>query len=657
MSKDLIRYDSTSSIGGNKIFDSSSSSGDSYSSSTYSSSSSSEGAIKDNIKFPFDFSKKTQKKEKKENKKFNISPFPSPRNSLSSISRNIFTPPYDSSWFETEGNLSIKKYLDKLFALSRKNFNTNVNPNSIKALIVPHAGIRYSGLCSATCYEPLLQRTKPIKRVILFVTHHKDSDNIITTSYTHIPPPFGTKSLTIDTKTISYIKDLVEINNEPFQEEHAFFNQLPFIEYVAPDAIIVPILISSSMIINKQTNSKLVGLMKTLRTIVDYKSNGVKPNENIIICTSDFSHVNGHFEHKITNTNLNDKIINNSIFYNIRIKDNEILQFVYDKINGVKTRCCKIDDTLFITNSPSCGAMAMYLFTIFMNMIYDNTYYSSSDSSNSSGTDSDNSSNSSNSSTKIKKLYTRIASYYTSPNKESFDIINTFNPQNLNKYIDLKPSTSSVSYEGIIFTTQPYLEIGKIRTLQNIITDYEKQCLKSYIKDYILSKGNLQTINTPVFKMNINVYIIAKDADNNPRYCISSFDKRKNDDTTLLSNIKMLIDIMTTSKSTYNNIIYEALSPREINGLEFEIYIMGSILPIELSEYYDSRFDLSSDLIMNKSKNTYEYLFAPMEKLLTSKTNKKQLFDKLLNLKDTDLQNKKYRMNNLEMFYIECLKI
>ena len=671
MSKGIIRYDSTSSLGSSNK--SSSSSSDSlHSSSTSSiisssslSSSSSSTSSSEYIKFPFDYSKNKKNKIQKINKSNTLSPRPS----LSSISRNVFHPPYNSSWFETEDNLSIKKYLDKLFALSNKNFNTNVNPNSIKAIIVPHAGIKYSGLCSATCYAPLLQRTKPIKRIIIFATHHQHSDNIITTSYTHIQPVFGTKALAFDSKTINNLKDFVEINNEAFQDEHAFFNQLPFIEFIEPDAVIIPFLISSTMIIDKKTNAKLVGLLKTLRMMVDYKSNGVKPNENIIICTSDFTHVNGHFEHKIQNNIMN----------NIRKQDNEILQFVYDKINGVKTRCCKIDDTLFITNSPSCGTMAMYLFSIFMNMIYDNSYYSSSDSSNSSGTDSDYSSNGSNSSMKIKKLYTRIASYYTSPNRDSFNIIssnntntntntntnktnnskplNSFNPYNLSRHIELKQTTSSVSYEAVIFTTQPYLETQKIRSLENIITDYEKQCLQTYVKDYFNQQTNLQTINTPVFKMNINVYIIVKDSNNNPRYCISSFDKHKDEDSTLLSNIRMLIDIMTSTKTTYNDIIFEKLLPEDIDDLLFEIYIMGSILPIELSEYYDSKFDIKSDLLMHKTKNTYEYVFAPMEKSINPKTNKKELFDKLLNLKETDLQNKKYRMANAELFYVECLPI
>ena len=74
---------------------------------------------------------------------------------------NIFNPPYDSSWFETEINnsknysnskISIQNYINKLFNICKTHLDTNVKTNTTKAIIVPHAGIRYSGLCSASSY-------------------------------------------------------------------------------------------------------------------------------------------------------------------------------------------------------------------------------------------------------------------------------------------------------------------------------------------------------------------------------------------------------------------------------------------------------------------------------------------------------------------------
>jgi hypothetical protein len=74
----------------------------------------------------------------------------------------IFNPPYNSSWFETEINnnkhnskITIQNYINKLFKICKIHLDANVKPDTTKAIIVPHAGIRYSGLCSASAYDQL----------------------------------------------------------------------------------------------------------------------------------------------------------------------------------------------------------------------------------------------------------------------------------------------------------------------------------------------------------------------------------------------------------------------------------------------------------------------------------------------------------------------
>lgn len=669
----LSRYDSTSSFDSNTSksniksidtisTDSSSSSNNSSigsfsSSETNLSSSSYSSNSETYFKFPFKFKTKDKLKKNTDNKIIRYI-------SISPKEYNItYIPPYNSIWFQTDNNyVDIKTYLDKLFILSRKNFSLNINPNTIKAIIVPHDSLKFSGLCSATCYQPLLLRTKPIKRIIMFITNHTNTDNIISTSYINIKPILGNKQLNIDTKIIYQLKNFIEINNNIFEIENAFFNQIPFLEYIAPDAVILPLLINNTILINKESNIKLVSLLSKLKQIIEYNTNGIKKNENIIICSSNFSNINGYYD------NINgyyENKINNSTLNNIIKQDNEILQFIYNKVNGIKSRCNKIDDTLFINNSPSFGTMSLYLFSIFMNLLYDNSYYSSSDSSNCSTNDSDYSSNSNNSQKKIKKLYSRISCHYISPQIDTNININNFNINNLSSYMNLKNTMSSKSYEGVIFTTQQYLETDKARSIQNILTEYEKLCINTYIKDYLYSKvninnidyRNLQTINTPIFKMNINIFIIVKDKENNARYCISSFDKQKNEDANLLSNIRMLIDIMLNTNTNYNGNIYKKLSPEDIINLDIDLYIMGSILSIQLTEYYNNKFNLDSDLLLNKDKDKFKFVFSPIEKNLNNKLNKKNLIEKLLNLNENELQNNKYKMNNLELFYIECLKI
>ena len=64
-------------------------------------------------------------------------------------------------------------------------------------------------------------------------------------------------------------------------------------------------------------------------------------NDTILICSSDFSHVNGHFIKKV----------NTHIFQNIRKLDNETLQFLYNIVDGNEPRNQIIDTILFIKNN------------------------------------------------------------------------------------------------------------------------------------------------------------------------------------------------------------------------------------------------------------------------------------------------------------------
>ena len=121
---------------------------------------------------------------------------------------NIYNPPYESSWFETENKVSLDKYIKRLFSISKQHLKSNVHPDTIKGILVPHAGIRYSGLCSASAYSQIIGRSQPIKRIILLCTNHQSSDNIVSTSYTDISSYKlkSLKNLKLDTDTIEYLK-------------------------------------------------------------------------------------------------------------------------------------------------------------------------------------------------------------------------------------------------------------------------------------------------------------------------------------------------------------------------------------------------------------------------------------------------------------------
>ena len=186
---------------------------------------------------------------------------------------NIFRTPYEkysNSWFQTEDKLSLASYIKKLFSIVRSNLSCNVEANTTKAILVPHAGIKYSGLCAASAYYELTNRTQPIKNIILLCTSHINLSgsvgvlNIMAPRFNKIRPSKKGHFLSVDTQFIDKIKHLMGMDNldgTHFQEEHSFFNQIPFLEIVAPNARICPVVSIVKFSLATISNQRIWGLV------------------------------------------------------------------------------------------------------------------------------------------------------------------------------------------------------------------------------------------------------------------------------------------------------------------------------------------------------------------------------------------------------------
>ena len=619
---------------------------------------------------------------------------------------NLYKPPYDSSWFETENKVTLDEYIKNLFTIAKTHLKSNVNPDTIKGILVPHSGIRYSGLCSASTYSQLLGRTQAIKRIIILCTNHKLSDNFIGTSYTDIESYNNNRNLKIDIKTIQYLKQYMQIDDNKFNEEHSFFNQLPFIEYIIEhsnknvkngtinlnnsnfsnisNVLLLPLLISNS--INLLDLKIRDNIKKILITLLEL----LKNEDTIIICASDLSHINGNFENKYKS----------NIHQNIRKNDNDILQFLYDCLNGVNNRNQKIDDILFIQNAPSSGTMNIYLFAKLLSMYSGGLEYSSSSSSSSSSNSSESKSptiykimeykdqsqfqfqfqskyqnkqkKTQNNNLSLNKLFSRVCCYYTSLLRDNIDINNVdhnFNPLDLIRETNITDiSLSSVSYAGLIFTRQPYIETKENRKIENMFSQYEKLALIGLIKDELYNKFDINTkykmmnhiifpINSQSFYYNLGVYISVYNTNGNLRAC-SGTTETNNNDLTILSNIKKITNQLALEKSTYKNINFLPLMPSEFNKLTFNITILYHIKPIDVTEYFGYKFIVGKDGLIFKSNNN-NYVFS-----LTSinendiRIEKKELLESLCKTEFSSIMkpNKTcYEINNIKLYYNEGL--
>ena len=96
-----------------------------------------------------------------------------------------------------------------------------------KAIIVPHAGIIYSGYAAMAGFQHLELNENIF---IIAPSHHESFNNIALPEYTYFETPLG--SLEVNNRLI---KDIAEkfpclISNEVFDKEHSIEVQLPFIQ-------------------------------------------------------------------------------------------------------------------------------------------------------------------------------------------------------------------------------------------------------------------------------------------------------------------------------------------------------------------------------------------------------------------------------------------
>jgi len=628
---------------------------------------------------------------------------------------------YSKSWFQTENSLSLSNYIKKLFSIVRSHLSCQVEPDSIKAFIVPHAGIKYSGLCAASAYYECINRTRPVKNIILLCTshynlvdsrnqkHNKNILNIMAPSFNLIKTTEPGKFLSIDTQLIDKIKHLIKLDNQEnthFLEEHSFFNQIPFLEAIAPDASICPLLINNIFIDSNNNDNRNGGsynggsynggsyncgsyngggesskdIFKNVKQILELlqkliiilKTKYIR-NDTILICSSDFSHINGNFEKKISS----------HIFQNIRKCDNETLQFIYNLVDGQESRISMLDTLLFMKNSSTCGIMAIYLFAKILNsMQMSFTSSCSSLTSSSSGVSdclpSSNSNisklkyphknknkNQSQSQSQSQRFNSRISCYYTSITRE-FINLEHFDNKNLVPLYEIKSSnTPSVSYLGLIYTKQQDMKEKYKSKLEFLLTQYEEYALLGLAREqlfyYLLKKeGNvslpsqlIKPINAQVFQLELGVFTTIK---NNGilRGCIGTLET-DNDELNIEKNVKQFV-IEASSKDSR----FKPITLSEFNKVDISITLLNKLIPITLNQYFTNKFQLGKNGILMKIGKQQGYFLPSVASELGLKTNEKnKLLDELCQEKVAKCDTKKAfrKYSNTQLFYNEGLEI
>ncbi|MBT3394062.1 MAG: AmmeMemoRadiSam system protein B [Waddliaceae bacterium] len=137
----------------------------------------------------------------------------------------------------------------------------------LKAIIVPHAGLVYSGQVAAYAYK-ILEKHKKRKAIIVGPAHTAFLNGYAADDNEQWETPFGTVKITENT---------LEKNSNAHRSEHCLEVQIPFLQEIFDDIEILPIVVG---------DADAKALADDIMKILD--------DDTILIISSDLSHFNDY---------------------------------------------------------------------------------------------------------------------------------------------------------------------------------------------------------------------------------------------------------------------------------------------------------------------------------------------------------------------------
>ncbi len=204
-----------------------------------------------------------------------ITPLQSCAQDLSSSSEMKVRPAaVAGSWYTADGEL-LRTVIDRMLQESPE--ASLENPHEIRALIVPHAGYRFSGRTAAAGFK-LLQGRQFSRVIVLGPAHYsRGYRGISIPEVTHYETPLG--HIPLDQKVIAQLRKDPLVANRPelHQREHSIEMELPFLQRILdPGWKLVPILVAS---LNAEQYRNAGNL---LRRIADQNT--------LVVVSGDFTH-------------------------------------------------------------------------------------------------------------------------------------------------------------------------------------------------------------------------------------------------------------------------------------------------------------------------------------------------------------------------------
>jgi AmmeMemoRadiSam system protein B len=191
---------------------------------------------------------------------------------------HVIRPPAVAGLFYPGPPAALRAELDELLAGAAVDAAAS---DSLKLLIVPHAGYVYSGAVAAAAYALLATQQRRIRRVVVLgPTHRFAVRGIAIPSADAFATPLG--SVAVDRDVLTQLARLPKVvtSDAAHAAEHSLEVQLPFLQTVLTDFTLVPLAVGNVADAD-------------VATVLEQVWGGA---ETVVVISSDLSHYQGYLD-------------------------------------------------------------------------------------------------------------------------------------------------------------------------------------------------------------------------------------------------------------------------------------------------------------------------------------------------------------------------
>jgi MEMO1 family protein len=190
----------------------------------------------------------------------------------------IHVSPYSGTWYPGSGE-ALTRLLEEIERASSRRTGGYLLPDPI-AFVVPHAGLEYSGTVAGAVYR-CLRQARPERIILLGFCHRSELPSVAIPEIAAYTSPSG--QVTVDRDTVDWLLRFPQFVCAPERVlcDHSVEIQLPFLQWAAPNAAVVPLYVGE---LSTDTRNSAAEVLAEL----------ARPG-TVILASSDFTHYGRDF--------------------------------------------------------------------------------------------------------------------------------------------------------------------------------------------------------------------------------------------------------------------------------------------------------------------------------------------------------------------------